>query len=315
MANAHQQKKILVIGLGPVGSIFSAHLAASGFPVWGVDIWKEHCLKINEEGVRIEGVSPRHAFLRQACVSVDSLDNDRFDFVVIAVKTPFLPDVVEKMKTLPGPFVTVSLQNGIGIEEFLAKQIGEERVLRVVVNYAGNVKGPGTILMTFFNKPNQVGCICSHEICEHARELADCMNKAGLETEAVKEIAYYTWKKTILNAAVSPISAVLEMTVKEVMYNENTLRQVKELLKESIAVADKMGYHYGEGFFQDCLDYLVKAGNHTPSMLTDLESGNPTEMDYVNGKIVEAGRLVQVPVPVNTVFTNLVKAKETLRKK
>ena len=54
----------------------------------------------------------------------------------------------------------------------------------------------------------------------------------------------------------------------------------------------------------------MNAGNHKPSMLIDIENGNPTEIDYINGKIAYHGNRLNVAVPLNTTMTALVKAKE-----
>jgi 2-dehydropantoate 2-reductase len=204
----------------------------------------------------------------------------------------------------------ISYQNGIGNEEFLAKYFGKDRAMRVAINYAGNVVGPGKIRMSFFHKPNHIGCMCGTSICGHAIELAELMTSVGLETEPTAEIKRLTWRKTILNAALSPVCAVLAQTMSSVMEFPPARELVEALLWESISVARAAGFDYGEGFFDDCVKYLATAGPHKPSMLVDIENGMPTEIDFINGKIASVGQELQVPVPLNTTMTALVKARE-----
>ncbi len=63
-------------------------------------------------------------------------------------------------------------------------------------------------------------------------------------------------------------------------------------------------------FLQECLDFLLKAGDHKPSMLIDIERGRPTEIDFINGQIGSRSHLHDVPAPTHSTILALVKAKE-----
>jgi len=278
--------------------------------VAGIDVWREHLNEINSAGIRIQGFASLKAHLSECCAAVDDLKRREFDYCVIATKTPQLPSVVTALESLNGDFKVVSLQNGLDNEDFLASHFGRDRVLRVAINYAGIVKQPGVIEMVFFQKPNYIGCICNAQDCPVASDLAEMFCAAGLETQAAENIKYHTWRKTILNAALSPVSAVLGMTMADVMACGEGYALVELLLKECIDVAKHAGFDYGDGFYDYCLDYLQRGGHHKPSMLVDLENGNPTEIDYINGKIDSYGYTYNVAVPVNKVMTALVKAKQ-----
>ncbi len=304
------EKKIAVIGLGPAGGIFAAHLAASGARVYGIDTWEEHSTETGEKGITITHLTSLHTPLQEVSTHLDRLQEKEFDYVVIAVKTPYLPTVVSNLKDFPGNFQVVVLQNGLDNEEYLADFFPRDRVLRIAVNYAGNMVSPGTIKMNFFAKPNQVGCICGQPGCLHAAELARLMTGAGLDTEAVGDIRRFTLKKVILHAILAPVSAILGVTMAEVMEHQGSRAVVDALIRECIAVARAMGYDYGSDFFDRCVDFLLKAGRHKPSMLIDLENGSPTEVEYIGGKIVFFGEKYNIPVPVNTTITQLVRARE-----
>ena len=122
------------------------------------------------------------------------------------------------------PNTVVALQNGLDNEEYLARYFGPERVIRVVINYAGNVLRPSLIEMTFFHKPNNVGCLCGIKNCGHVSQLAGLLTEAGLDSEACNDIKRCTWRKAILNASLSPLSALLDMTMAQVMDCGDTLR-------------------------------------------------------------------------------------------
>jgi len=136
------------------------------------------------------------------------------------------------------------------------------------------------------------------------------MTESGLETEATDNIKLYTWKKAILNAGLSALTAILGWTMSQTMTNKESLQLVEMVLKESIEVAKADGYTFGDDFLETCLKYLGGAGPHKPSMLIDVEAGRHTEIDYINGRIAKLGEKLGVPVPVNTIFTTMVKARE-----
>ena len=307
--------KFLVVGLGPVGGIFAAKLKAAGMSVTGVDVCQEHLEAINEHGLKLIGATTETVPLDGVVPSLSALTTNDYDYVVLAVKAPVTLHLAPELLQMGGDFKVVSMQNGIDNEEFLAHDFGRERTMRIVVNFAGVMDGPGAISMTFFNPPNYVGCLCQGEECEHARLLAGFMTDAGLKSEATADIKRYVWLKTILNAALTPVCAVLGMTMAEVMACKETYRLVELNLDECIRVAHARGYDFGQGFLDYCLDYLSRAGDHMPYMYADLNSGRLTEIDMLNGRIVKHGARLGVHVPVNKTLTALVKARESKNKR
>ena len=51
----------------------------------------------------------------------------------------------------------------------------------------------------------------------------------------------------------------------------------------------------------------MTATNHS-SMLQDVLGQRPTEIDAINGKIVEQGQALGIPTPVNALLTSLMRA-------
>jgi 2-dehydropantoate 2-reductase len=136
------------------------------------------------------------------------------------------------------------------------------------------------------------------------------MTEAGLVTEFTTDIKRYEWEKVILNAALSPVCALTRKLMKDMMDFEVTEGLVEELLREGIRVAEAAGVTFDEGFFEHCVQYLRKAGYHKTSMHVDVERGSPTEIGWINGKIVEQGRALGIETPYNSTITALVKGVE-----
>jgi len=98
------------------------------------------------------------------------------------------------------------------------------------------------------------------------------------------------------------------LTMKEAMENPDTLEIVEHLIYEAADVAKAEEIKLPENFVKLCIRYLGSAGNHFPSLAVDLMNNRDTEIDYMNGKIVDYGRKHYIRTPLNLTLTNLVKA-------
>ena len=143
-----------------------------------------------------------------------------------------------------------------------------------------------------------------------AEALAKVLSDVGLPTERTDQITNMVWRKSILNAAMSPVCAVTGMTMSKAWRDPLVFETVDSLLKEGIRVARANEIALGSDFYPYGLKYLGGAGDHKPSMLVDIESNNRTEVDFLNGKIVEYGERAGIPTPANKMIRSFVKALE-----
>jgi len=307
MANHH----IGIIGAGPVGSIIAAYLARNQENVYLIDIKKELISAIDQKGITITGIGDNFSTqLKDTGYSTANLSRFHVDLIFIATKFNFLDSVLEEIKPIftPGQKILL-IQNGIDNEDRAAEKFSREDILRFVINYAGMIVEPGTVKMTFFNPPNYIGALSS-ENESLAKEIAEFLTDAGLETTYTPDIKKYEWKKTILNAALMPVCASTGLTMKQAMETKETRFLCDQILLESIQVAKKVGHEYEEDFFENGVAYLSKAGDHKPSTLMDLEAGNPIE--YIFQTIIDYGKKVGSPTPY---LESLTKVVRTLEKK
>ncbi len=302
-------RKIGIIGAGPVGSIMAAYLARKGENVVLVDIKQDLIAAIEAGGITITGVGDNFTIrLKGTGYFAASLERFHTDWIFIAVKFNYLDSLMEEIKLFHRPeqkFLIV--QNGIDNEDRAADVFGKDNVFRFVINYAGMIDDPGTVRMSFFNAPNYIGTL-SKKYESEAKEMAEVITEAGLETVFVPDIKKYEWKKTILNAGLMPVCASTGLTMKEAMGLEETRFLCEKILAESIEVAQNLGYEYEENFLENALSYLSKAGHHKPSTSLDLEAGNPIE--YIFQPIIDYGKKKGVPTPYLESLTKVVRALE-----
>jgi 2-dehydropantoate 2-reductase len=308
-----EEYKVAIIGTGPSGGILGAFLVQKGVDVTLVDIWKAHIEAIRNHGLQIMGVSSQTVRFDNDHLktSISELKDTAINLVFISVKTPYLKQVVQDLeKVISDDTLVVIHQNGAGNEDILVETFGAGRSFRNVINYAGNILKPGIIDMTFFNPPNFVGAVLP-EKNDTARSIAELISSSEFKTEFHEKIQHAVWKKVILNAALAPVCAITGQTMREAMEFGDTNNLASGIIKEGIKVTEALGIHFGSDFHDICMGYLSKGGHHKPSMLIDIENKNPTEIEFLNGKIVELGAKFDIPVPLNDATTTYVKALES----
>lgn len=303
--------KIGIIGIGPTGGILAAYLAKAGHNVVLVDINKNHMDKIKKKGLTLTNLEEFNVKFpkENICYSINELKNKDLDNIFIAVKASHLEEILPQIKKVVKPnTVLISLQNGFDTEELMAEYVGKENVVRIVVNYAGNILEYGVIRMSFFNPPNYLGVLTTTAE-DKAKKLAETINSAGLDTVYTPDIKKYEWTKCILNT-ISPVCVTTHTTMKQTMGFEETRKICREILREGIEVARARGLDFEPDFLDHCMGYLDKAGHHRVSMEADINAGNPSEIGFLNGKIVQYGEQEGIPTPYNKIFVSLIKGCE-----
>ena len=302
--------KTAVIGAGPIGSILGAYLARTKHQVTMVDVLKDRLESIRKIGITVAGVVNFQTNVSDVTHKISDLKKLALDYIFICVKASALPAILRGVKSAAAKHtVIISFQNGLDVEQEVGAALGKHRVLRAVINYAGNIMPEGQILMSFFNAPNYIGGL-SAESNLLAEKTAKFLTETGLTTKFTSEIRKYTWEKTVLNAALAPVCGLTHLKMNEAMALPQTRMLAQEILREGIAVAKANGYDLGKKFYSEGVEYLNKTGAHKPSMLIDIEAHNGTEINYMNGKIVEYGLAKKIPTPYNEILTTLVRGLE-----
>lgn len=302
--------RIAIIGMGPVGMILGLHLQEAGCEVAVCDNDRIKINLVRKEGVRLEGVIQKQCFFKNVFASIGDMKGFGADVFVISLKTYQTPPVVAALAEVRGEnSLFISAQNGIDVEQPLVDAFGESKTLRMVINFAGNLLASNVVKVTFFNPPNYLASVDDNQT-QAAEQLATFLNKVNLSTEVINsfEMLRRSWEKTILNASLSALCGIGKLTMREAMQMPNTIEIIEQVIGEAVEVAAVEKIHFEDDFIRKCLRYLRKAGDHFPSLAVDIINHRPTEIDFINGKIVDYGRKHYVRTSLNLVFTNMVRA-------
>lgn len=305
-----QFRRFAVVGAGPVGCIVAAYLANGGCEVTLCDVVPELIKPAEDPGITIEGAEIHRQRVAKTTTRVDTLGDDPPDVIFITVKATALPLIASAIEGFQreGMYV-VSWQNGIDTELVLAESLGRKCVMRAVVNYGCALTGPAKVHMAFHHPPHYLQEL-DPDAMPAAIALAETLSRCGLTTERTDEIVNMVWRKSIMNACMNPVCAVTGMTMAQAMKDPITFQIVDLLVKEGVQVARANEISLGWEYYPYCMRYMKGAGDHKPSMLMDIEKKRRTEVDFINGKIVEYGEQAGVDTPYNRMIRALVKGLE-----
>ncbi len=209
--------------------------------------------------------------------------------------------------------VVILLSNGLGLEKDVAKHLPKNTLIRGLV-YGGaslespglvRSKGEGKIVLSIWGQK-----ALRNDLVNKPFEIAVAtLQEASLETEVSINSERSVWEKTMANLAINPLGALARVRNGIVGTNPYLRSVAVGLLSEACQVATSDGIAIeateAEKIFHAATSQTAENKN---SMLNDLETGRITEIDYLNGYVARIGKLRNLPVPMNTTVTALVKA-------
>ena len=201
----------------------------------------------------------------------------------------------------------LTLQNGWGNADRIAALAGKPRVMVGLTYHSGTLLGPGRV------KHSGVGMTHVGEVdgspSPRLEATVAAFRKAGLDTTISSHIVDEIWKKLALNVCTLPTAALLHFPAHELIQHEGTIALMEGLLAEVVAVAKAQGINLDFAERWQAITALLKqAIGARASMLQDVEANRQTEIDVVNGAIVEAGRQHSVASPLNDAMVWMVKS-------
>jgi len=299
--------KICVIGCGAIGSLFAAHLARLGtVEVYAYDVAGEHVEAINRNGLRISGAADFTARLR---ATSDPRELPLCNYGIVATKSLHTgAAIAQAARAFDESSAVCSVQNGVGNEEILAESV--KYVIRGTTFPAGHLIAPGHVGFDIKGDTWIGPFEPTHTPMSRVEELAGLLTRAGMNTVALKDARGAQWTKLIFNASTNPVGALTRLHHGAATRFAPTGELFNALIAEGEAVAHALGITLDHDPREMVQAGANAPGKHKASMLQDVEAGRPTEVDFMNGAIVQWGEKVGVPTQLNKALWALVKGLE-----
>lgn len=309
--------RIAVVGAGANGAGIGADLVRAGHNVTLIDQWPENVAAIRADGVVTEMPDETITTPARAINVCDlaTLRGERFDYAFIVVKaydTRWACELIRPYLAADG--LAVGLQNGMTIDD-MSDVLGAERTLGAVIEIAAAMFTPGLVERhtppsgTWFG----LGSLTS-ETAGREHELADLLQSAGT-AQVVDDIRSAKWMKLVVNSAELVPSAILDLPLLQAAQvpgmHDFMLQTGKEAVRTAVAVGRKVVPIFGladvdpddpEHFVDVMLDMVYTNWSlpHTKTtVLQDWQKGRRSEVDQLNGLIVDEQRRLGGTAPHN----------------
>jgi len=320
--------KIAVIGAGAIGSVIGGLSSKAGEDVTLIGR-KPHVDAINRNGLILEGESGKTVIQIKAAENLDF----KPDLALLTVKAQDVVSSVTKVHVFLSGAQVVTLQNGVQSDDQVAGLLGKENIISSVVIFNGQFLEPGKVLYSipfskialligepFGNKGNLL------------QSLSALFNKA-IATDISEDIRAAHWTKLLWNLQTA-IPGVTGLSYQESYQYPQIRKLVIKLTKEGLKVIERAGIKTVDvpGFPLEPLKTMVRVPlSISSSMIKDIakslgkqpilgstlqsiKRGKITEVDYLNGEIVNLGKKMGIPTPVNSLIVELVHQVETTGK-
>ena len=291
--------KIIVLGAGAIGSLYGAKLSKyNDVTLIGR---QQHVDEINENGLKIAGMED-NVYRLKAATKIESIEENTL--ILLTTKVYDSRNAIEGIENLIRDDTTIlCLQNGLYTEDIVKDVVKDKcRVLRGISNIGAAFLEPGVVQ---YNSPGYT-VIENSEISD---EVIDAFTESDLGGDVSKNIKYEEWKKLIINCVINPISAkegVKNWEVADEKYDE----QKRQIVDECLRVAEKDGVTFEGINFVEMINDMIRESKNISSMQQDILKGKKTEIDYLNGIVVELGRKYGIECSVNEDWVRVIKGME-----
>lgn len=302
--------RIGIVGTGSMGSVYAAFLGRAGHEVWAIDTWGDHVDAIVTGGLAVSGASGEY--------DVHGLHGGRSpedagpcDLWVIGTKASDVDAVTAAIAPFlrPGD-VVMAFQNGLGAGARVARHIPEEHVVvGIAEGFGSSIPAPGRVHHTGM-RLIRVGELHGG-VSERLDRLVETWRDAGFNVRGFADIDQMVWEKFLCNVTLSAPCAAFDVNVGELMASPEAWGVALGCAAEAHELGVALGVRFG---FDDPIEYVTTFSatipEASPSMRLDHLAGRRSEIDVINGQVVELSRPLGMATPYNQTLCAVVRRRE-----
>ncbi|MCG8599244.1 MAG: 2-dehydropantoate 2-reductase [Verrucomicrobiales bacterium] len=284
-------RRIAVVGAGAVGCYYGAHIARNHSVTF---LMRRDLEAVRRNGLRI--FSPDgEIYLEEVEVSGSTEKIGPVDLVIIAVKTTAnaeLPDLIRPL--VQDDTVLLTLQNGLGNEEFLQEYFPDQAVLGGLCFVCINRGAPGEI----------------HHLAHGLVEMGEFTNtgvlddvvslfaNSGLPVSSLPDMGLARWRKLIWNVPFNGLSiAGGGIDTRQILSDPKLVARTRRLMSEVILTASRLGYFIDPAFAEKNIENTLQMGPYKPSSLIDFLNGQAVEVEAIWGEPLRRAGSVGAETP------------------
>ena len=286
--------KIAIVGCGAVGLFYGAKLASSGQDVHF--LMRSDYDHVKRYGITIESLKDQKQHLANPQVYKSPHEIGTCDLIVVAIKSTdnnalesLIPPLLKKET------VILTLQNGLGNEEFIAEKFGANRVVGGLCFVCLNRTSKGVV------KHIAQGTISSGEYSglplPRTHDISLMFKNAGIPFLVSESLLEQRWKKLVWNIPFNGLSITAGgVNTAVILEDESLLSHARELMREVILVANSLGFSLSDSLIDHNIRETKTMGDYRPSSVIDFVEGKPLEIEAIWGLPLRAGQKIGVDV-------------------
>lgn len=285
--------KIAVVGSGAVGCYYGGMLAHIGCDVRF--LMRADLAAVREKGLQIRTKGDVVQVAAQAYGSTEEIGP--CDVVIIALKATgnaaldeLIPPLLHEKTAL------VTLQNGLGNEEYLAARWGAERVLGALCFVCLNRTAPGEIVHLDHGTIS-IGEY-GRDVTARLEDLGAALQAAGIEAKAVPNLVTERWRKLVWNVPFNGLAiAAGGATVADVLADDALRQEARALMADVLAGARALGHEISDEFADFQIARSSSMGPYRPSSMIDWQHRRPVEVEAIWGEPLRQGMSAGASMP------------------
>ncbi len=282
--------KIAIVGAGAVGCYYGGRLAQHGQDV-------HFLMRSDYETVMRDGLhitSPLGDADLRVKAYQNAADIGPCDLVIIALKATSNAALLDLLPPLlhEGTHL-LTLQNGLGNEEFLAHHFGSQRVLgglcfvcinRIAAGVIHHIAQGRINLGEHLGAPGQ-----------RTHDIANALIQAGVDCVIEPSLAAARWKKLVWNIPFNGLSiAEGGIDTAAILANPRIEQRVRDLMHEIISTAQALGHSVPFELITDMIERTRTMAQYRPSSLIDFQEGREVELEPIWGETIRQAAEAQL---------------------
>jgi 2-dehydropantoate 2-reductase len=311
-------KKIAVLGTGANGSCTAADLTRAGHDVVLIDQWPAHVEAMRKDGLRIQMPEEElHLPVRAYHLCEVCTLNQKFDIVLLMTKAYDARWMAEFIKPyLADDGLLVGVQNSMTVDD-LTEIVGPKRTIGCVVELSSEVYTPGLVLRNTPPKRTWFAIGSLDPATDHWLPEIEAILKDVGKVSISNNIQSAKWMKVVVNCMTMGVKSMMGMTSGEIFQIPGVREMMLRSGEEALAAGQALGYKIepiiglrpedaqgSNRFLENLLDKMTVDVGPTAknAMLQDHIKGRRTEIDDINGLVVDESRRLGLRTPVNDVL-------------
>ena len=300
--------KIAVIGCGSMGCYFGDKLSVKNEVVY-IDTFQKTVDALNQNGITI--IDNQTSTNYKADAFLSGKYKEPVDMVLLFVKsTQNMAALSQNADLFNEHTIVMSLQNGFGNDREISSFVDKENIIigntfiNCVTQDLGVVKKSGEGLTVIGSLVDNKKLVLTGKLC---------LDQSGFKTEISDDIKKVVWHKIFVNSTLNPLTALFNCKIKVCYENKNIWYLIEAITKEAIEIAKLDGCEFDyEEVLEDIKNTIFNVGKGYTSMYQDVVNKRFTEIEKINGQIVNLAYKYNVSAPYNEFVLNAIKAIEKL---